>query len=307
MNRKTIKFTYRIAAALLLASIFTFAFVRTRSSASEQVDKGVQNQKASAESKSNVVGETPEVAALKAEKRGFPLLNLRDGKKFQTKYVGASGAEQSLGAEQARPLTMTNADLNADGAADLVVGYANGSGGGHLAFYRGSLDTLSARTPEVFEGMKEGRFPAPFLPETSLIQLPIAPDFVGTGDFNRDGSKDIIAAQRGDDKIYLLVGNNKNSFKSSYIELPGRVTAMLTDNIDPLDNAADIAFAIAGGRSILTRLQRRGGRFRRNTGNLSASGGSDFAGNRTIGRCRTDGHNRSSRRQNRHHSRLISR
>ena len=35
MNRKTIKFTYRIAAALLLASIFTFAFVRTRSSASE--------------------------------------------------------------------------------------------------------------------------------------------------------------------------------------------------------------------------------------------------------------------------------
>jgi len=98
MNRKTLKFTYRIAAALLLASIFTFAFVRTRSSASEQVDKGVQNEKASAESKSNAVGETPEVAALKAEKRGFPLLNLRDGKKFQTKYVGASGAEQSLGA-----------------------------------------------------------------------------------------------------------------------------------------------------------------------------------------------------------------
>ena len=158
MNRKTFKFTYRIAAALLLASIFTFAFVRTRSSASEEVDNVVRNQKTTAESKRNTAQETPEVVALKAERRGFPLLNLRDGKKLQTRYIGADGAEQ------ARPLTMTNTDLNADGAADLVVGYADGRGGGHLAFYQGSLDTLSARTPEIFEDMKEGRFPAPFLP-----------------------------------------------------------------------------------------------------------------------------------------------
>jgi hypothetical protein len=184
--------------------------------------------------------------ALRAEKRGFPLLNLQDGKKLRTKYVGANGAEQSLSAAQSQPLTMTSADLNADGAADLVVGYADGSGGGHLALHKGSLDTLSASTPEIFEGMKEGRFPAPFLPGAQLIQLPVAPDFIGTGDFNRDGSKDIIAAQRGDNKAFLLVGSNKRGFKSTYIELPGQVTAMLTDNIDPLDNAADIAFAVAG-------------------------------------------------------------
>ncbi|MBC7932939.1 MAG: CSLREA domain-containing protein, partial [Rubrivivax sp.] len=202
--------------------------------------------------KRDAAKETPEGVTLKAEKRGFPLINLRDGKKFGTKYVGAHGAAQSFAATQARPLTMTNADLNADGAGDLVVGYAGGDGG-HLALYQGSLDTLSARTPEIFEGMKEGRFPAPFLPEVRLIQLPAAPDFIGTGDFNRDGFKDIVAAGRGDNKAMLLFGDGKNSFTLAPVELPGRVTAMLADNIDPLDNAADVAVAVVGegGASLL--------------------------------------------------------
>ena len=93
--------------------------------------------------------------------------------------------------------------------------------------------------------MKEGRFPEPFLPNARLISLPEAPDFVGTGDFNRDGFTDIVAAQRGGSEIYLLAGNRKNSYRLQRVEIPGRVTAMFAEIIDPLDNAADVAVAVA--------------------------------------------------------------
>jgi len=54
MNRKTFKFTYRIAAALLLSSIFTFAFVLNRSAASEQVEFALPNFEGSAPTRQGV-------------------------------------------------------------------------------------------------------------------------------------------------------------------------------------------------------------------------------------------------------------
>ena len=246
MNRKTFQFAHRIVAVLMLASISAFAFVWTRSAASEQAPADAQNLQSKTTAKSNSTSETSGEVTLRAENRGFPLINLRDGKNFEARLTATDPADgQSFAASSGQPRTMTDTDLNADGAADLIVGLASGSGG-QLAIYQGSLDTLSATTPEIFEGMKEGRFPAPFLPEASLINLPVAPDFIGTGDFNRDGIKDIIAAGRGDDKAFLLIGGIKGGYKTTFVELPGRVTAMLADNIDPLDNAADIAFAVAG-------------------------------------------------------------
>lgn len=256
MNRKTFPFAYRSAAALLLACISTFAFVFTRSSASQQnAEISAPNQKTVIKAKQSAASasENREAVTLRAEKRGFPLINLRDGKRFETDFLAAandSAAAQSFAAS--KPQTMTGADLTADGAQDLVVGYQSGDGG-YIAFYQGSLDTLSATTPEVFEGFKEGRFPAPFLPDAKLIKLPAAPDFIGTGDFNRDGAKDIIAAQRNDTKAFLLLGDGTGEFKTSYVEFPGRVTAMQAEMIDPLDNQTDLAVAIAAdeGASLL--------------------------------------------------------
>lgn len=261
MKRKTFKIN-RIIAVMMLACVFTFAFVWTNPSASEQINGNaqeepktvtvVEEQKTVAESETTVNGEISEVVTLRAEKRGSPLINLKDGKRLRTKFVGAESQTQSFINEQAEPLTMTNADLNADGAAELIVGYA-GTDGGHLAIYQGNLDSLSARTPQIFEDMKQGNFPEPFLPEAKLVALPVAPDFIGAGDFNRDGQKDIIAAQRGDNRAFLLLGGNRGGYKISFVELTGRVTAMLTENIDPLDNVPDVAFAVAGdgGASLL--------------------------------------------------------
>jgi CSLREA domain-containing protein len=261
MNRKTFKFASRGAAAVLLflASVSVFAVVLVRSSAnSEQITANAAKSRPAiitATRNSTVAAEkqTPEAVTLKAEKRGFPLMNLRDSKRLDTEFVGASPAD-SLVTSSAKPRTLANTDINADGALDLIVGYASGDGSsGHLAVYQGSKDTLSATSPEVFKGFQRGEFPAPFLSEARLIKLPVAPDFVGTGDFNRDGSKDIIAAGRNDAKAFLLLGNGEGAFKTTFVELPGQVTAMLADNIDPLDNVADIAFAVntENGASLL--------------------------------------------------------
>ena len=56
--------------------------------------------------------------------------------------------------------------------------------------------------------MKKGDFPRRFC-QKQFDRVAVAPDFIGTGDCNRDGAKDIIAAQRGDDKTYLLLGDTK--------------------------------------------------------------------------------------------------
>ena len=74
------------------------------------------------------------MSALRAERRGFPLMNLQDGKKLESNFVGA-GSTESFAVAGAEARALVNADLNADGAQDLIVGYASGGDGGHLAVY----------------------------------------------------------------------------------------------------------------------------------------------------------------------------
>ena len=209
MNRISSKINRSI---VLVFAVFVIAcaFVWTRSSASERGENKNQTQENSSLAKEKTDRETSETSPLKTEKRGFPLINLQDGKKLETELIASDGEARTLGA--ARPQAMIDADLNLDGAADLIVGYADGGGAGYLVLHQGSLDTLSARTPEIFEGMKEGRFPAPFLSQAGLIKLPIEPDFIGAGDFNRDGWKDIVVAARGGNSIVLLAGSERGDF-----------------------------------------------------------------------------------------------
>ena len=95
MNRKALTSFYRIVVAILLTSVLTLAFVWTRPASGEQIENVSRNQKPTAVAKRKAAVTASETAAFNAEKRGFPLLNLRDGQIAETEFFAANGAAQS--------------------------------------------------------------------------------------------------------------------------------------------------------------------------------------------------------------------
>jgi hypothetical protein len=156
--------------------------------------------------------------------------SFQPGRDTQNSYVGAANLQQALGTEQAEPRSLASEDFNGDGMPDLAIGYANKSGG-VLSVRRGNLQAIAPDDPAVFQGLTEGRYPSPFLPEATLYALPFAPDFLQVGDFNADGFMDILAAARGGNQLYLMPGDGHGGFKAArQINLLGQVTTMLADD-----------------------------------------------------------------------------
>ena len=121
---------------------------------------------------------------------------------------------------------MVGEDFNGDGMGDLIVGYAN-NGSGILSFRTGNVQAIAPTDHEVFEGVQQGRYPAPFLPEARLYSLPEAPDFLQVGDFNADGYQDVLAAARGGATLYLLPGDGRGNLGAvQKFQLPGSLTAL---------------------------------------------------------------------------------
>src|SRR5579859_450017 len=162
----------------------------------------------------------------------------------QATYAGNSGAMGAL-ASSAQPLSLASDDLNNDGAPDLLVGYA-ANGHGLIAVYMGNIDAFAPSSPEVYQAIQSGRMPASFSPTVRLIDLPEAADFMVIGDFNRDGSKDILAAAHGGG-LYLLPGNGQGGFGAAQaISLPGAVTALAAGEFNKADGLVDVAVGITG-------------------------------------------------------------
>ncbi|PKO19881.1 MAG: hypothetical protein CVU38_21485, partial [Chloroflexi bacterium HGW-Chloroflexi-1] len=123
-----------------------------------------------------------------------PWVNLSGGRALPLSAASAV----TLTGEQARPLTLTAADFDSDGAPDIVAGYATAAGG-LLALY-GDITGGAAQT----------------------FALPIAPDFLGVGDFNADGFQDVVAAARGGDALWFLPGDGAGGFGAmETVGLPG--------------------------------------------------------------------------------------
>jgi hypothetical protein len=103
-------------------------------------------------------------------------------------------------------------------------------------------------------GIANNQFPNPFLKDSTVFELPDAPDFMGAGDFTRDGKMDVIVAARGGNALYLLTGDGAGGFSSPQrVELPGAVTAMVTGEINQRDGAADVVVGLSrrAGASVL--------------------------------------------------------
>ena len=136
------------------------------------------------------------------------------GRETPSTYRGAAGLAEALESGLLQPRTMVSDDFNGDGMADLAVGYAK-DGTGVLSLRLGNQQAIAPTDPAVIRAVRDGRYPAPFLPQATLVALPGPADFLEAGDFDADGYADVVAASRGGSTLYLLRGNGHGAFARS--------------------------------------------------------------------------------------------
>ena len=146
---------------------------------------------------------------------GKPLVNLKNAQGPKLTYTGAADAVAALQQGTANPTALAAADFDADGAMDVVAGYST-KNGGILALLRGNPDAFAPTDTTLYQKAMQGNVPPTFLSKVAVFTLPESPDMIVTGDFNRDGYKDVLVAARGG-ALYLLPGDGKGNFAAPQI------------------------------------------------------------------------------------------
>ena len=142
----------------------------------------------------------------------------------------------------AQPLSLTTGDVDEDGIADLLVGYA-----GHVTIQRGNLDAFAPQSDASFQAIAHGQFPAPFLAQSSTLGTPVNPDFMAVGHFTASGHNDLVIAAKGGSVLIVFAGDGKGNFAPPQtVNLPGGVTAMLGGYLGRANGFNQIVVGING-------------------------------------------------------------
>jgi hypothetical protein len=191
---------------------------------------------------------------------GRHTFNFQLGRETKTQYLGAAALRQVTEAQQVQPRTMVLDDFNGDGMGDLVIGHAN-SNGGVLGLRQGNLQALAPTDPAILEGVGQGRYPSPFLPEVSLYASPETPDFLQVGDFNSDGYSDVMAAARMSQRLYLFPGDGRGHLgEPQSFDVEGLVTALQAGREQPgVFTSLAVGLVASGGAKLSVYNVGRGG------------------------------------------------
>ena len=166
-------------------------------------------------------GETARAFAAAAK----PLVNLGDRRAVTLAFKGSAEAVAALEGGKANPTALAQGDINADGAVDVVAGYATPEGG-VVTLLMGNPDAFAPKDSSLFVKAMRGQIAETFLPEAAAYELPESPDMIVTGDFNRDGDKDVLVASRGGG-LYLLAGDGHGTLRpAERVPLEGKVWGM---------------------------------------------------------------------------------
>jgi CSLREA domain-containing protein len=168
-------------------------------------------------------------------------------KRYGALKVSASG-DQSEAAGS--PRAALAADFDADGFNDLLVAHNN-----RLVLHRGDINAFAPQTQEAWEAIRDGRFVSPFERKTRSTNVPAAADFILSGDFNRDARLDAAFAARGDNVLYVLLGDGTGNFPNMLrIETAGAITALASGDVNRADGLADIIIGTRGAEGFALQV-----------------------------------------------------
>jgi hypothetical protein len=175
-----------------------------------------------------------------------PWISLSDGHELITGFTGSAEVRNQFASDQLRPLSVAAADLDEDGVPDLVSGYATSDGKGIVAVYSGNVDAIYPNSPAARQRKLDGTFTyAPFLSPARLFDLPSAPDFLETGNFEGTRHMVVVTATRGSNLLCVLDGDGSGALGAVIqIALPGPVTAMASGDVNRADGLKDLVVAI---------------------------------------------------------------
>ncbi len=185
------------------------------------------------------------VVTVQAAGRGGRYLNLHDGRQMEVSYRGDQNVTEALRSGQARPKSLASLDLDGDAAPDLLAGYAYG-GTGILTIQRGNPDAFAPKDQSVFARMQQGYNPDSLLPAADVRQVPEPVDFLYAGNFNPDGTTDVLLAARGGGLYVMRVDGQGRLGLPETISLPGVVTALTVGQFRAADGAGDVAVGVTG-------------------------------------------------------------
>jgi hypothetical protein len=189
-----------------------------------------------------------EQVTVRAAGRGNPWISLADGHSLRGSYVGEQRLVETLMRNQAKPLSLTSADLDEDGVPDLIAGYRAQTGEGIVVIHRGNVDSIYPNSFEAEQRKANGEYTdAPFLSPASVYSVPAGAAFIGAGDFDGDHHVDVVAADRGGRYLHFLSGDGHGGLSlSQLVASEGSVTALSVGEINARDGIEDIIVGVNG-------------------------------------------------------------
>jgi trimeric autotransporter adhesin len=154
-----------------------------------------------------------------------PRLYLSAARQFDTSYRGSAHARRAMSGRPSA-LSMAAGDLDGDAVTDLAVGFA-APGGGLIAIHHGNIDAFAPQSEASFWAIAREEFPAPYLPQADLVEIPARPDFLAVGDLIGAKGSALAAAASGGNSIYVLSRGGSGTMEVlQTLAVPGSITGM---------------------------------------------------------------------------------